>query len=86
MAPSTEPTATVSPSLTMIADNTPDVGAGTSTVTFSVSSSTSGSSAATASPACLNHLPTVASVMDSPRAGTRISVAMSSRPFACREV
>ena len=43
-------------------------------VTLSVSSSTSGSSTATASPDRLNHLPTVASVTDSPRVGTRISV------------
>ena len=48
----------------------------TSSVTLSVSSSTSGSSAFTASPAFLNHLPMVASVTDSPRVGTRISVAM----------
>src|SRR5262249_670126 len=59
--------------------STPEAGAGTSIVTLSVSSSTSGSSAATASPACLNHLPTVASVTDSPSAGTRISIAMRYR-------
>src|SRR6185295_8006664 len=52
---------------------TPAAGAGTSRVTLSVSSSTSGSSTATESPACLNHLPTVASVTDSPSVGTRIS-------------
>jgi hypothetical protein len=51
-------------------------GGGTSTVTLSVSSSTSGSSAAIASPTFLNHLPMVASVTDSPRVGTRISVAI----------
>ena len=49
-------------------------GAGTSIVTLSVSSSTSGSSTATVSPAFLNHLPMVASVTDSPRVGTRMSV------------
>src|SRR5262249_8477124 len=49
-------------------------GAGTSIVTLSVSSSTSGSSTATASPAFLNHLPMVASVTDSPSVGTRMSV------------
>src|SRR5262245_8285876 len=43
-------------------------------VTLSVSSSTSGSSTATRSPGCLNHLPMVASVTDSPSVGTRISV------------
>src|SRR5438105_11658234 len=43
-------------------------------VTLSVSSSTSGSSTATASPAFLNQRPMVASVTDSPSVGTRISV------------
>src|SRR5438477_13103286 len=42
-------------------------------VTLSVSSSTSGSSTATASPAFLNQRPMVASVTDSPSVGTRIS-------------
>ena len=74
--PSSAPTATVSPSLAAISASTPAAGAGTSIVTLSVSSSTSGSSAATASPGCLNQLPMVASVTDSPRVGTRISVAM----------
>jgi hypothetical protein len=36
----------------------------------------SGSSALTASPTFLNQVPTVASLTDSPRVGTRISVAM----------
>src|SRR5207344_2383727 len=80
MAPSTDPTATVSPALTTISESTPEAGAGTSTVTLSVSSSTRGSSAVTASPACLYHWPTVASVTDSPSVGTRISVAMTCRP------
>src|SRR5467141_3820042 len=74
--PSSAPTATVSPSLAAISASTPAAGAGTSIVTLSVSSSTSGSSTATGSPGCLNHLPMVASVTDSPSAGTRIS-AMS---------
>ena len=55
----------------------PAAGAGTSMVTLSVSSSTSGSSALTASPGFLNHWPTVASVTDSPSAGTLISIVMS---------
>src|SRR3954462_629588 len=59
--------------------STPAAGAGTSIVTLSVSSSTSGSSTATASPGCLNHLPTVASVTDSPRVGTRMSVMALSQ-------
>ena len=71
--PSSAPTATVSPFFAAISESTPAAGAGTSSVTLSVSSSTSGSSTATASPGCLNHLPTVASVTDSPRVGTRIS-------------
>src|SRR5580692_10188904 len=71
--PSRAPTATVSPSLTATSARTPAAGAGTSMVTLSVSSSTSGSSTATTSPDFLNHLPMVASVTDSPRAGTRIS-------------
>src|SRR5205823_1600098 len=74
IAPSNAPTATVSPFFAAISDNTPAAGAGTSIVTLSVSSSTSGSSTATASPGFLNHLPMVASVTDSPSAGTRISV------------
>ena len=47
-------------------------------VTLSVSSSTKGSSTATASPAFLNQRPMVASVTDSPSVGTRISVMVFS--------
>src|ERR1700761_9010099 len=72
--PSSAPTATVSPSLAAISPSTPADGAGTSIVTLSVSSSTKGSSTATASPAFLNQRPMVASVTDSPSVGTRISV------------
>src|SRR5499427_1768029 len=71
--PRTAPTATVSPSLAAISASTPAAGAGTSIVTLSVSSSTRGSSTATGSPGFLNHFPMVASVTDSPSAGTRIS-------------
>src|SRR6516225_3277810 len=74
--PRSVPTATVSPSLAAISASTPAAGAGTSIVTLSVSSSTSGSSTATASPGFLNHLPMVASVTDSPSAGTRISAML----------
>ena len=74
--PSTAPGATVSPSLARISPSTPAAGALTSSVTLSVSSSTSGSSAFTASPGFLNHWPMVASETDSPSVGTRISVAM----------
>src|SRR6202012_2509770 len=52
--PSNAPTATVSPSLAAISPSTPADGAGTSIVTLSVSSSTKGSSTATASPGFLN--------------------------------
>src|SRR5262245_20438249 len=76
IVPRTAPTATVSPDFTAISARTPDAGAGTSTVTLSVSSSTRGSSALTASPACLNHWPTVASTTDSPKLGTLISIAI----------
>ena len=50
----------------------PFIGDGTSRLTLSVSSSTIGSSASTASPAFLSHFATVASVMLSPRTGTTI--------------
>src|SRR4051795_7780290 len=74
ICPSSAPTATVSPSLATISPSVPADGAGTSMVTLSVSSSTNGSSTATASPAFLNQRPMVASVTDSPSVGTRISV------------
>src|SRR6478735_10119450 len=74
ICPSSAPTATVSPSFAVISPSVPADGAGTSIVTLSVSSSTSGSSTATASPAFLNQRPMVASVTDSPSVGTRISV------------
>src|SRR6478735_1501376 len=74
ICPSSAPTATVSPSFAVISPSVPADGAGTSIVTLSVSSSTSGSSTATASPAFLNQRPMVASVTDSPSVGTRISI------------
>ena len=76
MAPSKAPTLTVVPAAAEIDVSLPEAGAGTSTVTLSVSSSTMGSSAFTASPTFLNHFAIVASVTDSPRAGTRISLAI----------
>src|SRR6516225_1183715 len=78
--PRSAPIATVCPVEAAISLNTPAPGALTSSVTLSVSSSTSGSSARTDSPAFLNHLPTVASLIDSPSAGTRISMAMAIAP------
>ena len=52
------------------------IGAGTATLTLSVSNSTTGSSAFTASPTFFNHLETVASVTDSPSVGTTKSFAI----------
>ncbi len=78
--PRSAPIATVWPVGAAISLSTPALGALTSSVTLSVSSSTSGSSARTGSPAFLNHLPTVASLIDSPRAGTRISIAIAIAP------
>ena len=66
-------TSTVSPSLAATVSRTPSVGALTSNVTLSVSSSTIGSSRLTGSPGFLSHWATIASVTDSPRAGTLIS-------------
>src|SRR5256714_11848363 len=83
ICPSNAPTATVSPSLAVISPRVPADGAGTSMVTLSVSSSTSGSSTATASPAFLNQRPIVASVTDSPSVGTRISVIAASPNSLC---
>ena len=77
ITPSTAPTATVAPSLTRISESTPATLAFTSSVVLSVSISTKGSSTVTASPAFLSHFATVASVTDSPSAGTLISVAMA---------
>ena len=76
MAPSSAPTCTVAPAFTEMDSMAPSAGAGTSTVTLSVSSSSSGSSRATASPSFLNQRATVASVTDSPIAGTLISMVM----------
>src|SRR5579872_2483827 len=79
MMPSTAPIGTSLPSAARISPSVPAAGAGISSVALSVSSSTSGSSRATASPGCFSQRATVASVIDSPRLGTRISVAIGSR-------
>ena len=68
----TAPTSTVSPFLKLIFDITPFIGAGTSKLTLSVSSSTKGSSAITLSPSFFNHLAIDASVILSPKTGTII--------------
>ena len=64
------PTATVSPSATSCSVRTPATGAGTSTLTLSVSRLAIGSSAATASPGFFSHCASVPSVIDSPSVGT----------------
>jgi len=64
----------------MISASVPAAGAFTSTVTLSVSSSTSGSSASIVAPAAFSQRATVAEVTLSPRVGTLISVAMAADP------
>src|SRR5215208_7059738 len=83
MIPSTAPTGTLPPSATWISPITPACGAGTSSVTLSVSSSTTGSSRSTLSPGCFSHFATVASVTDSPKVGTLISTVIG-RPQPSR--
>ena len=78
--PSTAPGVTVAPVSTPMAERTPEVGALTSSVTLSVSSSTKGSSAFTVSPGFLNHFATVASLTDSPSVGTLMSVPPAPEP------
>ena len=70
--PNKAPTSTVEPSCELISVKTPVIGDGTSKLTLSVSSSTIGSSASTASPVFFNHFATVASVILSPSTGTTI--------------
>src|SRR5262245_58520298 len=79
--PITAPTATSCPSAARISASTPALGAPSSTVAFSVSSSTTGSSATTASPVCFSHLAIVASVIDSPSTGTTMSM-ITTAPLA----
>ena len=74
MIATTVPTSTVSSSGTRISARKPATGAGTSESTLSVETSSSGSSASMASPTAFNHVVTVPSVTDSPRAGMRTSV------------
>src|ERR671911_2366547 len=80
MRASTTPTSTVSPSCTRISDSTPLTGDGTSESTLSVDTSKSGSSSATCSPICLNHLVIVPSVTVSPSWGIWMS-AIGPGPF-----
>ena len=80
IVPSTPPTCTSRPPRRRARRSCRPTVACTSTVTLSVSSSHSGSSTATLSPTFTIHLATVASVTDSPRAGTLISTAMTCSP------
>ncbi|MNK90242.1 hypothetical protein D3C87_1102860 [compost metagenome] len=66
---------TVAPSGWTMLASTPLAGAGTSSVTLSVSSSTRISSRVTASPACFFHWISVASETDSESCGTFTSIA-----------
>ena len=70
--PSIAPTSTTCPSFALISDNIPSTGDGTSRFTLSVSNSTSGSSVSILSPLFFNHFATVASVILSPKTGTKI--------------
>src|SRR5918997_5612874 len=79
---STAPTSTVSPSSTRISDSVPLTGDGTSESTLSVETSKRGSSSATVSPTCLNHLVIVPSVTVSPSCGIWMSAIRPGPP--CR--
>ena len=79
MCARTAPTGTVSSSATSIESRTPETGEGTSVSTLSVEISSSGSSAATASPTDFSQRVTVPSVTLSPSAG-RVTSAASARP------
>ena len=72
--PNIPPTATSFPASTLILSSIPALGAETSRVILSVSISTSGSSIWKLSPSFFNHFATVASVIDSPKVGTFISI------------
>jgi hypothetical protein len=81
----TSPTATVAPDCFRTRVMTPADGAGTATVAFSLSTSTTGSSTPTASPSFFSQAPMVACVMDSPSDGTRSSMGMSSISWRSRD-
>ena len=79
------PMGTVSPSWAMIRSSSPATGDGTSIVTLSVTTSTSGSYRSTRSPGCFSHLPMVPSTTLSPTWGSSINCAtgyIPSRPRA----
>ena len=74
------PIGTVSPSAARIFSSAPSTGEGTSIVTLSVTTSTSGSYRAMASPGCFSHLPIVPSTTDSPTWGSSIVCAKTAPP------
>src|SRR6266567_422827 len=78
------PTST-SPEEIAIFRRTPDASASTSCVTFSVSSSYSGSPFSTASPSDLSHLTIVPDSMPWPRRGSLTSLDTSDRPLDRRQ-
>jgi hypothetical protein len=78
-SPMTSPTRTVAPLAAPWLVRMPATGEGTSTVTLSVSSSTRGWSTSTRAPTGCSQLAMMASVMDSPRAGTLIELGMGTR-------
>src|SRR5262245_4724539 len=80
----TSPTATVSPFCRRMR-STPARSAGISRLALSVSSSSSGSSAATRSPSFFSHCTITPSVTDSPRVGMRTSTAIPPLPVSARE-
>ncbi len=84
IVPSNAPTSTSAPSLAVMLSRCPADGAFTSTVTLSVSSSTSGSSAATESPAFFSQRAMVAVVTLSPSVGTWMSVGIRTVPQKIR--
>src|SRR4029453_19471052 len=82
MTATVRPTGT-SPSSTEILRSTPEASASTSCVTFSVSTSYSGSPFSTRSPSCLSHRTTVPDSIPWPSRGSLISVAIS--PDGCED-
>ena len=70
----------VSSSATLISSSTPAIGEGTSVSTLSVETSSSGSSTSTVSPTAFSQRVTVASVTDSPIAGSVIGVPEAEPP------
>lgn len=81
MRASSAPTATVSPSGTMISSTTPLYGLGISESTLSVATSSRGSSKPTVSPTARSHLVTVPVVTVSPSFGILKTSAMAISPY-----